>query len=64
MEALMDAEAVAKLLGVSPSWVKKKSRQHVPASDRIPSIKLGKMVRYRKDDIYCWIKAKSSVTLQ
>ena len=57
MEELMTAETVAKLLNVNPSWVKKKSRSP-NADDRIPSIKLGKMVRYRLADITTWLNAQ------
>jgi len=47
---LLTAEEVAALLRVSPAWVYSETRRH-----RIPHIRLGRYVRYRRDALAAWM---------
>jgi excisionase family DNA binding protein len=47
---LMDRKEIAEVLNVSESTIKKKT-----ASGEIPSVKIGRAVRYRPEDIYRYI---------
>jgi excisionase family DNA binding protein len=47
---LLTAEEVAALLRVTPAWVYAATRQH-----RIPHIRLGRYVRYRRDALALWM---------
>ncbi len=47
---LLTAEEVAALLRVTPAWVYSETRRH-----RIPHIRLGRYVRYRRDALFAWI---------
>ncbi len=49
-DALLDATAVARILGVKKSWVFAASR-----SGLLPTIKLGRYARYRLEAINEWI---------
>ncbi len=48
--ALLTAEEVADLLRVTTSWVYAQSR-----AERIPHVRLGRYVRFRRDAIERWI---------
>lgn len=47
---LLTAEEVAALLRVTPAWVYSETRRH-----RIPHIRLGRYVRYRRDALIAWM---------
>lgn len=47
---LLTAEEVAALLRVTPAWVYSETRRH-----RIPHIRLGRYVRYRRDALATWM---------
>ncbi|MGH2984570.1 MAG: helix-turn-helix domain-containing protein [Solirubrobacterales bacterium] len=49
--ALLTAEQVAKLLGVSTAWVYEQSRR-----GRIPTVTLGRYRRYRAEAIADWLE--------
>ena len=51
-EYLLKPEEVAQLLGVSPSWVRDHATRKRP---RLPVLKIGKFLRFRREDLYCWI---------
>ena len=48
---LLDAEAVAAMLGMTKDWVYAEAR-----ADRIPHIKLGRCTRFRREAIEDWIR--------
>jgi excisionase family DNA binding protein len=50
-ESLLTADEVAKLLGVSASWVYEQSR-----AGRIPTVTLGRYRRYRREAIEAWLE--------
>lgn len=50
-EALLTADEVAGLLGVTKSWVYEQSRR-----GRIPTISLGRYRRYRRQSIDVWLE--------
>jgi excisionase family DNA binding protein len=50
---LLDAEEVGELLGVPKSWVWEQSRQ-----GRIPTVRLGRYRRYRREAIERWIEER------
>lgn len=58
-DRLMTVEEVAKLLGMSPAWV----RQHSNGMRRpqIPSVKLGKSLRFRKTRVMEFIRSMERV---
>lgn len=47
---LLTAEEVAALLRVRPAWVYSETRRH-----RIPHIRLGRYVRYRRGALMAWM---------
>jgi excisionase family DNA binding protein len=49
-DRLMDAAAVAEMLGVQVSWVREHTR-----SGAIPCIELGRYRRYSRDDVLEWL---------
>ena len=53
--ALLTAEDVAELLGVSVAWVYAESRH-----GRIPTVTLGRYRRYRREAIEAWIRTIES----
>ena len=55
--ALLTAEDVAELLGVTVAWVYAQSR-----SGRIPTVNLGRYRRYRREAIEAWIRTIESPT--
>jgi excisionase family DNA binding protein len=50
-DALLTAEEVAALLRVTPAWVYAETRHH-----RIPHVRLGRYVRYRRDALAEWMR--------
>lgn len=48
---LLDAEAVAMMVGMSKDWIYAEAR-----ADRIPHIKLGRYTRFRREAIEDWIR--------
>lgn len=48
---LLTAEEVAALLRVTPAWVYAQTRRH-----RIPHLRLGRYVRYRRDALLEWME--------
>ena len=53
-EELMTVDDVAQALQVPISWVYGRTRRRGKA--RIPNIKLGKYVRFRKADVEAWLE--------
>jgi predicted DNA-binding transcriptional regulator AlpA len=49
---LLDAQEVAALLNVSASWVRDHSTRRQP---RLPVVRLGSLLRYRREDLLAWI---------
>jgi excisionase family DNA binding protein len=50
-ERLLDAKAVAELLGVPTGWVREHTR-----SGAIPHVPLGRYVRYDRGDVLAWLE--------
>jgi excisionase family DNA binding protein len=50
IEPLLDADAVAQLLSVKPSWIYEAVR-----SRRIPHVKIGRHIRFVRTDLEAWI---------
>jgi excisionase family DNA binding protein len=50
VSSLLTAQEVAALLGVPVSWVYMQTR-----SGRVPTVKLGRYYRYRREAIEAWI---------
>lgn len=49
-ERLVDANAIAELLGVPTSWVREQTR-----GGAIPHVKLGRYVRFDEDVVRAWV---------
>lgn len=49
-DRLLTAEEVAEILGVSPEWVYDAARER-----RLPCIRIGRIVRFRREAIEAWI---------
>ena len=56
-EDLLTAEEVAALLRVTPAWVYAQTRRH-----RIPHLRLGRYVRYRRETLDSWMEQVESST--
>jgi excisionase family DNA binding protein len=56
LHELLTVDEVAALLKVSKSWVYEHVRSSV--SGRLPAVKLGKYVRFDRDDIRAYLNAK------
>lgn len=50
---LLDADSVAKMLGMSKDWIYAEVR-----ADRIPHVRLGRYVRFRQEAIEDWIRER------
>jgi excisionase family DNA binding protein len=50
-DALLTAEQVARILGVTPGWVYAQSRHGL-----IPTVTLGRYRRYRREAIDAWLR--------
>lgn len=57
MEKLMSVPELAQELNVPVSWVY--SRCMEKGSDSIPRLKLGKYVRFEREKVMAWIRAKA-----
>jgi excisionase family DNA binding protein len=55
-EELLTAQDAARFLNVSVSWVYERTRSS--AADRLPVVKLGKYVRFSRDDLRAYVEAK------
>jgi excisionase family DNA binding protein len=53
--SLLNADQVARMLGVPKSWVYEQSRR-----GRIPTVNLGRYRRYREDAISKWIEEREA----
>jgi excisionase family DNA binding protein len=53
MADLLDAEAVARMLGVPKTWIYEHSRKGL-----IPTVTLGRYRRFRREAIEAWIEAQ------
>jgi excisionase family DNA binding protein len=49
---LLDAAAVAELLGVPVGWVREHTR-----SGAVPHVQLGRYVRYDEGDVLAWVES-------
>ena len=52
-EALLTPSDVAEILRVPISWVYERTRRH--GTTRLPHIKIGKYLRFRKEDVLGWL---------
>jgi excisionase family DNA binding protein len=50
-DRLLDAEAVAEMLGVPKTWIYEQSRKGL-----IPTVSLGRYRRFRREAIEAWIE--------
>jgi excisionase family DNA binding protein len=55
---LLHAEDVAELLGVSRDWVYAEVR-----AERLPHVRLGRYVRFRRESIDAWIIERERATI-
>jgi excisionase family DNA binding protein len=53
-DALIDAGAVASLLGLPERWIRDNTR-----SGKIPHYSLGRYKRYRRSDVLTWLESQS-----
>jgi len=58
VSALLNAAEVANMLGVPTAWVYAQSR-----AGKIPTVKLGRYRRYRREAIEQWIQDNESSSL-
>jgi excisionase family DNA binding protein len=58
-EPLIEAEEVAEMIGMGSDWVYAEAR-----ANRIPHIRLGRSVRFRRSSIEAWLSALEAETLQ
>jgi len=56
-DRLLDATEVSELLHVSERWVRDNTRSRV-----IPSVRLGRQVRYRRESIIAWVREQEGAT--
>ena len=54
-EALLTVHEVAELLRVPVSWVYERTRRR--GMERLPHLKIGKYLRFRREDVLGWIDA-------
>lgn len=52
---LLTADEAAALLSVPASWVLSEAR-----TNRIPSVRLGRYVRFKRDDLEQWLERRAS----
>ncbi len=63
LHELLTVEDVAALLRVSKSWVYEHIRsRHMPRTDRLPYIKVGKYVRFEMQAVRTFLKSRSRTT--
>jgi excisionase family DNA binding protein len=58
MDRLLTVSEVAALLGVPRSWIYERTRREGP--EVIPHFKLGKYLRFRRDEVERFLEAKRS----
>jgi excisionase family DNA binding protein len=51
--ALLTVQDVAGFLRVPPSWVYERTRRR--GRDRLPHVKVGKYLRFRREDVLGWL---------
>ncbi len=56
-ERLLEAEDVAAILGMTTDWVYREVR-----AKRLPHIRLGRYVRFRRESINAWLEASERGT--
>ncbi len=56
-DRLLDAEEVAAMLHVPVTWVRAESR-----AGRIPHVRLGRYVRYRRDAVLAWLEEREETS--
>ena len=54
-ESLLTVHEVAKILKVPVSWVYERTRRR--GTERLPHMKIGKYLRFRKEDVLGWLDA-------
>jgi excisionase family DNA binding protein len=54
-DRLLDADDVAVLLNVPVRWVRQASRD-----GRLPCVRLGRYVRFSREDVLAWVEAQKS----
>ena len=54
-EALLTVHEVAEFLKVPVSWVYERTRRR--GAERLPHLKIGKYLRFRREDVLGWIDA-------
>ena len=54
-EALLTVREVAEFLRVPVSWVYERTRRR--GAERLPHLKIGKYLRFRREDVLGWIDA-------
>jgi excisionase family DNA binding protein len=52
-EQLLNAEQAAELLNVPHTWVLAQAR-----ADRIPHVRLGRYVRFHRDELLAWARSR------
>ena len=55
---LLTIQDVAEMLGMTEAWVIERTGKN--ATDPIPSFKLGKYRRYRKDEVEDWLRRQGT----
>ena len=53
---LMTVDEVAAMLRVPPSWIYARTCPQSPEVDRIPFLKLGRHLRFRRSEVLAWIE--------
>ncbi len=54
-DVLLTVHELAHLLNVPASWVYERTRRR--GAERLPHIKIGKYIRFRREDIVGWLDA-------
>jgi excisionase family DNA binding protein len=54
-DRLITADEVAAILNVSKAWVYEQTRRQ-----RMPHVRLGRFVRYRRSTLYAWLEQQES----
>jgi excisionase family DNA binding protein len=56
---LLSVEEIAKVLNVPPSWIYSRTRETGPES--IPRIKVGKYIRFQREEVIDWLRAQDKI---
>jgi excisionase family DNA binding protein len=59
LETLLTPEQLAERLGVPISWVYRHSAPGCCPDQRLPSVKVGRHLRFRREEIQIWLDANS-----